>query len=275
MAPFLCYCDKWLYLDTLVYSLSLCSCVSLVQIFAAFVSFVDNSRWLSPSCSLLTSEIIAVYLSVAVAMSVLWSLLILEEPGRATSWLIMFFLNGCDMLTTAMITSLGWVYNTCMLWCNLIQQPWHKPCCCKACNAQYFLMPCQRIHLCLRGVKNQTELLQQGLLQSPCQYSVHFTVQVLHIVSNSCGWRSSTHPQSAFTVSSPTPHHFAVWMQVHMTARANLWKRHSQLLLSHKMNNGSPYWLILMLHMKGKERIIHTVDFMRNTSRGKTNELKF
>lgn len=55
--------------------------------------------------------------------------------------------------------------------------------------------------------------------------ALYFTGVVV-IVSTPRSWHASTLLQSVFTVSSPTPHHshFAVQMQVHMTARtlANL-----------------------------------------------------
>lgn len=73
-----------------------------------------------------------------------------------------------------------------------------------------------------------TNPLEHARQRLSYRYSVDF--DILKVMQLLCPtpsrWHASTLPQPVFTVSSPTPQHFAVQMQVHMIARtlANLWK---------------------------------------------------
>ena len=132
------------------------------------------------------------------------------------------------------------------------------------------------VHLCL-GRENNTSTLNWTFLTVSITRQLYWVALyftgVAVTVSPRCSWRAaSTLPQPAFTASSPTPHHFADQMQVHMMARtlANLWKRRSQLLLTRWRKNGIYSSLtrdnVILWFAKCWERSMHFVDEQHRNS---------
>lgn len=168
-------------------------------------------------CSQLTTNIIAVYLPWLLPSLVfcLCSLLILGRDRQ------------CRVLPDPVISEHIWngdIRQRVYVVTSLTEWPQYLSHCCETRKVLMGIVCQTALHRCPEESKRSTVAFVLHCIW------LHYNLQVLQLLCPPpCSWHSFTLLQSAFTVSSPTPHHshFAVQMQVHMIARtlAILWKR--------------------------------------------------